>query len=103
VARSRASVGTVLDVRLSAARDDQAFFWATHAGAELDVLPVRGTKRIGFEIKRTTSPRVTRSIRAATETLNLDKTYVVHAGSESFPLADDIEGVSAHGLVEAFS
>jgi len=87
-------------IALTGARDDQIYFWATHGGAELDLLIVRGNERVGFEIKRTTSPRITRSIRSAIETLHLDATYVVHAGHESFPLADGIEAISAHRLIE---
>ena len=38
---------------------DECYFWATHSGAELDLLIVRGRRRRGFEIKRTAAPRVT--------------------------------------------
>jgi uncharacterized protein len=44
---------------------EECFFWATHSGAELDLLVIRGSKRIGFEIKRTSSPRLTPSMRNA--------------------------------------
>lgn len=70
------------------AREDEIFFWATHAGAELDLLVVRGRRRRGFEIKRTTTPRVSRSMRTAMSTLGLDSLDVVHAGDHTFQLAD---------------
>jgi predicted AAA+ superfamily ATPase len=44
------------------AEPEECFYWATHNGAELDLLVVRGSRRRGFEIKRTTSPRVTPSM-----------------------------------------
>jgi hypothetical protein len=34
---------------------DECHFWATHQGAELDLLVVRGDTRRAFEIKRTTT------------------------------------------------
>lgn len=77
------------------ARPDQRFFWGTHAGAELDYLVVRGTERVGFEVKRTATPRMTRSLRSAIDTLRLDRAYVIHAGPHSFPLADGTEAVTA--------
>jgi uncharacterized protein len=76
------------------ARADQLFFWATHAGAELDLLLVRGQERIGFEIKRTVTPKVTASLRSAIESIPLDRAYLVHAGAHTFPLAHGVEAVS---------
>jgi hypothetical protein len=45
------------------ARPEQCHYWATHAGAELDLLVVAGGRRRGFEIKRTVAPRMTRRCR----------------------------------------
>ena len=92
--------GFIIDQLIAAtgARDDQIFFWATHSGAELDLLVVQGTTRLGFEIKRTTQPRATRSLRSAIESLSLSRTYVVHAGRESFPIAADVEALSASDI-----
>lgn len=83
---------------VTGARDDQQFFWATHAGAELGLVLVRGGTKVGFEIKRTVAPKVTRSMRSAQETLGLDRLYVIHAGSQTFPLGNDVEAVAAADL-----
>ena len=37
-------------LRRLGARRGEAHFWATHAGAELDLLVVRGRRRLGFEV-----------------------------------------------------
>ncbi len=79
-------------------RRDQRFFWATHGGAELDLLIVRGGERVGFEVKRTATPRVTASLRSAIGTLGLERAYVVHGGDHSFPLAAGIEAVAAYSV-----
>ncbi len=79
---------------------EEVFFWATHVGAELDLLVVRGRRRLGFEIKRTTAPAATRSMRAARETLRLEHVDVIHAGPHTFPLEEGFRAVAATALVE---
>jgi hypothetical protein len=82
------------------ARPEEVFFWGTHAGAELDLLVVRGQKRLGFEMKRTSSPAVTPSMRAALADLGLATLDVIHGGQKTFPLAPRIRAVAAHRLLE---
>jgi predicted AAA+ superfamily ATPase len=87
-------------VASTGARDDQQYFWATHAGAELDLLLVRGGTKAGFEIKRTVAPQITRSMRSAQDTLGLDRLFVVHAGPATFPLGTDVEAIAARDLAD---
>src|SRR6185436_18793424 len=68
------------------ARPAECYFWQLHGGAELDLLVLRGNLRRGFELKLTSSPQVTSSMRSALETLDLDDLVVIHAGAESYPL-----------------
>jgi hypothetical protein len=82
-------------VQCLGARPEEIYFWATHAGAELDLLWIRGRKRFGFEFKRTSSPRMTPSIRAAMEDLNLKKLFVIFPGKEGYALG---RGINAVGL-----
>lgn len=76
------------------ARPEESFFWATHAGAELDLVVFRGRQALGFEIKRTSTPRTTRSMHTAIEDLQLDRLDVIHAGDETFPLAERIRALA---------
>ena len=78
--------------------DDQLHFWATHTGAELDLFIQTGRRRVGFEFKRTSSPRLTRSMRSALEALELHELHVVHAGRRTFPLARKVRAVAAERL-----
>ena len=80
------------------ARRDQCFYWRTHGGAELDLLVVQGSRRYGFEFKRTTSPAVTPAMRSALHDLELSRLDVVHAGEKSFPLDRRIRAVAAREL-----
>jgi predicted AAA+ superfamily ATPase len=82
------------------ALQEQCHFWATHAGAELDLLVIHGSRRLGFEFKRTTSPSLTRSMRSALEDLRLTRLDVVHAGRDTFPLARRVRAVAARRILE---
>jgi predicted AAA+ superfamily ATPase len=76
------------------ARSEEAYSWGVHAGPSLDLLVVRGKERRGFEIKFTSAPSVTSSMRAAISELGLDTLDVVHAGDRTFPLATDVRALS---------
>ena len=45
-------------------------------------------------MKRTTAPVVTKSMRIALDDLRLERLDVIHAGAETFPLADRIRAVA---------
>lgn len=81
----------VLDT-LQAGPDD-AFFWSTHSGAEMDLVLRRGARLYGFEFKATESPKVTKSMRVAQQDLGLEHVYLVYPGDLSFPLAEGIEAL----------
>jgi predicted AAA+ superfamily ATPase len=82
------------------ARPEQCFFWATHTGAELDLLVVRGSRRWGFEFKRTVAPRLTRSMHSALADLHLECLEVVHAGEQTFPLAANVRALALTRLLD---
>ena len=82
------------------ARDDECWFWATHQGAEMDLLVVRGRRRWGFEFKRTSAPRITKSMRIALSDLGLTRLHVIHAGDHSFPMASKIQAIAFADLPE---
>ena len=85
------AMGEVL-VRLGA-QPGQCFFWATHGGAELDLLVVRGARRVGFEFKHTAAPRLTASMSTALRDLRLERLDVVYVGNETFALGDNVRAL----------
>lgn len=89
--------GYVVEEALSAIQPDEAYFWATHNGAELDLLLIKNGKRIGIECKRADAPRITPSIKIAMSDLELDRLFVIFPGARSYSLA---ERVAAVPLVE---
>jgi predicted AAA+ superfamily ATPase len=91
--------GFALEQVLRIAKPDQAYFWATHQGAELDLLMFRGQQRIGVEFKRADAPTVTPSMRIAMQDLKLDALYVVYPGAHRFKLTDGMEAVPLWALL----
>jgi len=91
--------GFAVDQVLRIARPDAAYFWATHGGAELDLLMFRNEQRIGVEFKRADAPGLTPSMRTAMTDLQLDALYVVYPGSRRYALAERVEAVPLGALV----
>jgi predicted AAA+ superfamily ATPase len=87
-------------IRHIRAGEEECFFWSTYTGAELDLLVVRGSEKRGYEIKRTTSPKQTASMRSSMDTLSLTSLDVIHAGDKTFPLSDKIRAVSFSRFLE---
>jgi predicted AAA+ superfamily ATPase len=85
--------GFALEQVLRIAKPDQAWFWSTYQGAELDLLMMRGQRRIGVEFKRADVPKVSPSMRIAIDDLKLDALYVIYPGEHRFRMADGIEAV----------
>jgi len=73
----------VLDTR-------DAYFWATHAGAELDLLVRLGGKSYGFEFKYADAPGTSRSMHVAIQDLSLEHLWVIYPGHQEYPLHDKI-------------
>jgi predicted AAA+ superfamily ATPase len=78
--------GFVLEQILAAWQPEGAWFWATHGGAELDLLVEHGGRRIGVEIKRADAPRLNASMRQALADLQLDRLIVITPGERGYPL-----------------
>lgn len=70
---------------------DEAYFWATHQGAELDLLLFKDGRRLGVEIKRMDAPTLTPSMRIALENLRLDRLVILYPGSARYKLAKQVE------------
>ena len=82
--------GFALEQVLSRIRPAEVYFWATHGGAELDLLFFSGGKRYGVEFKFSDAPRATRSMHVAVEDLSLERLWVVYPGSEQYPVDEQI-------------
>jgi predicted AAA+ superfamily ATPase len=95
--------GFVIEEILTGARTRNAWFWATHAGAELDLLLLRAGRAIGFEIKVADAPRTTKSMRIAIRDLDLHHLYVVYPGTRAYELDEMISVVPVAAVPGLFS
>jgi len=90
--------GFVIEQVLLMEPHDEAFFWATHQGAEIDLILRRGDVLYGIECKRADTPRITPSIRIALDDLKLKHVFVIYPGIQRFPLASQVEAVPLQAL-----
>jgi hypothetical protein len=95
--------GFVIEQLLRTQPHDEAFFWATHQGAEIDLVLRRGSDLFGIECKRTDQPRLTPSIKSALADLGLKRVIVIYPGVQRFPLATRVEAVPLQAIAEAVS
>lgn len=92
--------GFLLEEVLKAARPEQAYFWGTHQGAELDLLMLKGERRVGVEFKRADAPALTPSMRIAMADLKLDAMVILYPGEKRYSLADRIDVLPAAAIAE---
>lgn len=91
--------GYAVEEVLKAMRPDEQYYWATHGGAELDLLMLKGGRRIGVECKRADAPKLSPSMRIAMSDLRLDEMIVVYPGKKSYALANGIRVIPLAELV----
>ncbi len=82
--------GFAVEQVLSCMQPSNAHFWATHGGAELDLMIVSGGRRHGFEFKYSDAPGTTKSMRSALADLRLDRLWVIYPGDRSYELDERI-------------
>ena len=85
--------GFVIEQVLAGEISDEVWFWATHQGAEIDLLLRRGDQLFGVECKRADAPKLTKSIRTTMDDLGLERVAVIYPGSRRYPLSDRVEVV----------
>jgi len=90
--------GYVIEQTLSILRPNEAYFWATHSGAELDLLIFHKGKRFGVEVKFSEAPEITRSMHIALQDLKLAHLWVIYPGSHIYPASESITMWPLHSL-----
>jgi len=85
-------------IRRKSIRDGEAYFWAIHEEAEIDLFHIESGRRIGYEFKFTDSPKATRSMRRAIDALRLDSLTIIVPRGEVFQIDDTIKVVPLTSL-----
>jgi hypothetical protein len=73
--------------------DAKLYFYATHGGAELDLVVLRGGRRWGVEMKLSQAPIFTRSMGVALADLGLERIYTVYPGSRRYSIHEKAEAL----------
>lgn len=89
-------------IQLSGLAEDRFFFWATQAGAEVDLFWQHNGKNYAAEFKYGDAPRRTKSMLAAQKELELDHLWVIYPGTESYPLDERITVLSILDIQDIF-
>ncbi len=95
--------GFALEQVLSVTGAEQAFFWGTHAGAELDLLLIRRGRRYGIEFKTSAAPEMTKSLHIALADLKLERAWIVYPGSETYPVHERVEVMPLKGIMNVLA
>lgn len=90
-------------IRFHRAKPHECYFWATHGGAELDLLMIQGRHRIGFEFKYSATPQITKSMQISMQDLGLSQLFVIHPGDGNFPLGKNIRAMGLCEYVSQYS
>ncbi len=91
-------------IRAEKAKAENVYFWSTHNEAELDLLILKGTKKFGYEIKYTDSPKLTKSMSIAMKDLQLEELTLVFPGnSHRLSIEDRITAVGMETLIQTLS
>lgn len=93
--------GYAVEEVLKSVRPAEAYYWATHNGAELDLLLFKDGRRIGVECKRADAPVLTPSMRIALADLKLDRLCVLYPGDKTYSLAKKVEVIPLAKFVNA--
>lgn len=78
----------------------QLSFYRTATGAEMDVVAERGERRIGFEIKLSSAPSLSKGFWSAMQDLQLDQAYIVAPVETAYPIAEKVEVLPANDLAK---
>ena len=85
--------GYAIEEIIKATEPDEVYYWATHSGAEVDLVLVKNGRMFGVECKRMDAPRITPSMRTALKDLKLERIAVVYPGNKRYLLDNSIEAV----------
>ncbi|MCK5259455.1 MAG: ATP-binding protein [Candidatus Omnitrophica bacterium] len=85
--------GFVIEEVIRSVEPHEVFFWATHQGAEIDLVFNKGGRMYGVEIKRADAPTMTPSMRIALEDLKLERIAVIYPGKRRYSIHKQVDVV----------
>ncbi len=92
--------GYVIEEAIKAIEPDEVYYWATHSGAEIDLVLVKDGRLLGVECKRMDAPRMTPSMGTALKDLKLEQIAVVYPGTKRYSLGARVAAVPLEAVAE---
>jgi uncharacterized protein len=92
--------GYVIEETIKATGPDEVYYWATHGGAEIDLVFIKNGQMLGVECKRMDAPRMTPSIRIAREELGLEQIAVIYPGKKRYGMGDGVAAVPLNAVAQ---
>jgi uncharacterized protein len=92
--------GFIVEQILSKLKSRDFYYWRTHTGTELDLMVLKGGKKLGFEVKFSETPKITHSMLSAFDDLKLDRMFLIYTGHREFFLNDNILAVPASNIFD---
>jgi predicted AAA+ superfamily ATPase len=92
--------GFAIEEIIRSTEPDEVYFWATHSGAEIDLVLMKNGRMFGVECKRADAPGLTPSMKIALEDLKLREIAVVYPGARRYPLAPKINAVPFKSVLD---
>lgn len=75
------------------AESEECYFWSAHGVAEIDLVIIKDGKRVGFEFKYSSTPKITKSIEIALSDLKLDQVKIIFPGDKTYKLSEKIKAI----------
>ncbi|MCC5930746.1 MAG: ATP-binding protein [Cyclobacteriaceae bacterium] len=92
--------GFIIEQLMSKIKSHDFYYWRTHTGTEIDLMVLKAGKRLGFEIKLSETPKISRSMHSALDDLKLDKLFIIYKGRRIINLDEKITAVPAYQIPE---
>lgn len=92
--------GYVIEEVLHTLRPDEAYYWRTHNGAEIDLMMVKNGRRFAVESKRLDAPKLTPSMKIALQDLQLERILVIYPGNRRYKIDNRIEAVPFEEVIQ---
>jgi len=92
--------GFVVEQILQKIDTRDSYFWRTHTGAELDLMILKNGKKLGFEVKYSDVPKVTKSMINVIQDLGLNKLFLIYRGKRKIELQENIFALPADEIID---
>ena len=76
------------------------YLYRTEAGAELDDVVELGLRKLGFEIKFSSAPKVTKGFWLACEDVGVDAAYIVAPVQTGWPVQAKVEVIGVMDIAQ---